>query len=57
MKCQASYSKCKECKQYLERSCKSGIRIVKYNRMKRIHGEQISNKVFTNQQRGGNIEK
>ena len=57
MKCQASYLKCKECKQYLERSCKLGVRIVRYGRMKRIQGIQINNKVFTNQQRGGNIEK
>lgn len=57
MKCEASYFKCKACKQYLKRSCKSGVRIVKYNRLKRIQGIQINNKVFTNQQRGGNIEK
>lgn len=38
MKCEALFSKCKECKQYLNRSCKSGVRVVKYKRMKRIYG-------------------
>lgn len=49
MKYVASYSKCKECKEYLERSCKPGIRIVQYQKKKRIYGEQINLKVFTNQ--------
>lgn len=39
MKCEASYLKCKECIEYLERSCKSGIRIVQYQKKKRIYGE------------------